>query len=305
MKKILILKSDKDDFERYFIKKMNNTEIDCFPIYKKRNKFSYYLSVLWIQYFHLPMENIWYGRWKKKIHDYDLIIVFDRILSWKIINYLRSKNERCKIIAWYWNAVNTTIPIPDFKNDKNFEIWSFNEADCKKYNLKFNNQFYFSDLYNKALQDKDTKIAYFIGKDKGRYQTIKKIKDVLEDYGLICNIYIVKDETSVYDSELYINHLVDYNEILNSIDKSDLIIDIPQESQTGITLRILEGLFRGKKIITTNKSLDKDLLNLPQIFLWDNNYDELKNFLNKEIEVNLDIDERIQKYKYENWVKRF
>ena len=38
MKKILILKSDKDDFERYFIKKMNNTEIDCFPIYKKRNK---------------------------------------------------------------------------------------------------------------------------------------------------------------------------------------------------------------------------------------------------------------------------
>ena len=58
--------------------------------------------------------------------------------------------------------------------DKNIdEIWSYDRNDCKKYNLKFNTQFYNNKL--KCPNLKKVQDVIFLGKDKGRRKIIENL----------------------------------------------------------------------------------------------------------------------------------
>ena len=65
-----------------------------------------------------------------------------------------------------------------------------------------------------------------------------------------------------------------------------------------------ESIFYDKKLITNNKSLkDYDFYHPNNIFILDNNYDKIKEFLAKPF---IKIDNEIkEKYDYKNWICRF
>lgn len=46
---------------------------------------------------------------------------------------------------------------------------------------------------------------------------------------------------------------ISYMEILELISQSRVIVDITKSNQVGITLRVLEAAFMGKKLLTNNK----------------------------------------------------
>ena len=76
--KVLILKSDRSEFEEFYIKHMQAENIDTCPIYKVKSGLGWYAAVMWIEKLKLPGGQLFYGAWKKQIRNYDTVIVFDR-----------------------------------------------------------------------------------------------------------------------------------------------------------------------------------------------------------------------------------
>lgn len=299
----LILKSDRDDFERFYIEYMQENEVSTYPFYKFHSGIGWNLIVLWCEKLNLPFQQLFYSKWKKSIKKYNKVIVFDRNLNWNIISYLKRKNPDIRIIVWYWNMIMEKKQLIPEKYMNMCEIWSFEQEDCRKYGMKKNTQFYFNKLNFQC--EKIEYGAIFVGKDKYRLKKVVNICDKLNKCGVSTYTNIVNDNTSCEKNYNYGKSL-DYALVLEMINKSQCIIDVPQEGQEGMTARILEALFLEKKMITTDaKVKEKDFYNPNNILIWDNDYtiEEIRNFL--EIPYERVSEVIINKYSFKKWLSNF
>ncbi|ASY76566.1 hypothetical protein [Pectobacterium polaris] len=91
-------------------------------------------------------------------------------------------------------------------------------------------------------------------------------------------------------------------DVLDIIGKSHCVVDIPHSAQRGLTMRTIEMLGAGKKIITTNKNIEEyDFFLKDNIYIWDDeNTDGLHDFLLKDYrQLPLDI---YTKYSLRSWL---
>jgi len=303
-KKYLILKSNKDDFEKFYLEHMQAENVTTMPIYKYNRGILWDIIVIWIEKLCLPFQSVWYSCWKNTVQSYDVIIIFDRNLNWNLIPYIRKRNPMIRIIVWYWNIVHEKNLLPD-KYRKYCEVWSFDKQDCIQYGMRQNSQFYFDNL---GIEIKKKKFdAVFVGRDKGRACKVLKIKEVLEQCGYSVFLNIVKDRTSVEaDNKLEYNKMIDYKQVLEKISESNCIIDIPQKGQSGLTARVLEALYLRKKLITTDETiLEYNFYKAQNILFWNGRCsdEEIKKFLDTPYE-SLDR-EFLKQYTFSEWLERF
>lgn len=302
--RVLILKSNKDSFERYFIEKMNNDYCTTMPYYSPivDNRWIHYIAVLWMQKIRFPFQSIWYGKWKRSLKKYDLIILFDRIWGYDLIRYIRKKNKKCRIIFWYWNTVAPKKRIP--KDIRRYcEEWSFDQNDCKKYGFKYNTQFFFKQL----IKDEISIDTFFVGKDKNRIEDLIKLKEKIKRAGCSSEFYIQKDSSSSKEKYSdYYDKPMDYNTCLKKISMSKCIIEWNKEEQSGLTMRALEAIFFSKKLLTNNTTIQQEsFYNTDNILIYKENLtsEAIRNFINSNYK-KLD-DQIIEKYCFESWLDRF
>lgn len=186
------------------------------------------------------------------------------------------------------------------------KIYSFDFDDCRKYNFTYLNQFLpftFSEMkkIRTELDNKNlSKNCFFIGEYlEHRVEIINKLAPRLQDdnykidFNLI-NYDIVKDISSTLkESNFYkLGKKISYFENIEKVKESDVILEIGQIGQTGITLRAIEAILFNKKLITTNKSIrEYNFYNPEQIFiLEDENYMNISVFLQTTFSpISLDI----------------
>lgn len=240
----------------------------------------------------LPLKKIWFDhRWMECIQNYGTIVLGDAGNTANVTQYIHRKYKDKRIIVWYRNSVQVTVSPNEF--DRSFcELWSFDQSDCKQYNMNYNPQFYMRcKTYQELpiIQD-----AFFIGQDKGRLKILSEMEETLKKHGYQTKFCIV-GVNSVRMS---------YGQILNQISKSRVIVDCQCTWQDGITLRPLEALCYGKKLITNNKKIKKlDFYNPRNIFVWgEDNPDSLDQFLNTPCVEN---EEMKKKYGLKSWVDHF
>lgn len=241
----------------------------------------------------LPYKKIWLNDWTNILYEYDSIILGETGNSYNVARYIKKKYPRKRVIIWFRNSISQTINLKHF--DKNIcEVWSFDKKDCDTYHLKYNPQFYIKSQAYK--ESKDIRYdAVFIGKDKGRLEYILKVEKLLNEQGLKTKFLIVG-----YNSEP-----IEYNQVLKYISKAKAIVDVQGEWQNGITLRPLEALFYGKKLISNCKDLrNAEFYRPSNIFILGiNDIEKVDEFINVP---NMHIDESIvNKYGLDGWVSRF
>jgi hypothetical protein len=252
-------------------------------------------------------HSLWYSDFYD-VNDVSKVILFDSILSLQILDDIRSNFKGAKIYFYYWNVI-TSLSDLDIIKSKVDEIFSFDINDCQKYNLHYNSQFYFNikgGTHLSTIYD-----AYFIGYDKGRYKILKQLIDTLEKCNLNFKIQI-KANTSKkikykIPKQYRINKEIDCGTIVENAKSAKAIIDIVQKHKSGLTLRAMEALFLGKKLITNNVFIkDYDFYHKENIFILDDgngNLHQLPDFLNKPY---MKMDRNImKKYLFENWVQNF
>lgn len=291
MNNILVIKSGRDSFEKVTNKFLENKceIIESEMIIanerglKKRNKA--------ISFF------------KKEAKKYKKIIIFDDIILY-LCSLLYSKNS----YLWLWNVYNGSLKnrIRLFIANINHRVYTFDKNDAKKYNLKYNTQFFskkVADSY-KTSNDKTCNDMYFVGIDKGRYELLYNIFRYMKKYQMKPLFQMFPDDEKNYKGDFIIDQLIDYTDVLKNVQESKAVLDICKSGQFGMTYRAMEALFYDKKIVTNNTHYREIPFYSPEaIYFLEDGLEGLKDFIEAP---KVKYDEKIKDYySIENWFKRF
>ena len=255
----------------------------------------------------------------KNISNYDIIILDETIYPDRVIKNIRKKNKHCKIIYWMWNTVEYSYNLRlynrwkrwnlllSMRNSYNFIITSFDEGDCKKYNLTYNNQIapFFSDITIPSNLDNS---IFFFGQDKGRLPYIKRLHEMFTKHGYACNFNVVPDARKKYNDLSFgvINKesFSPYKDIVKSEMQSKALLEVLQKGQEGLTWRALESLFYKKKLITNLKKIKEYNFYRPTNIsvLGIDNIDTFDSFMNSHYE---DVPKScIEEYTFKGWLSK-
>lgn len=275
----LLLIQDKNN---YFFPYVRAENIDICECYLKNNLLYKILK-------RLPIIS-WFsfGKWKYSFDTYNYIILFDSIYCKQLGKYL-SKKARNKSFLYSWNS-------SIYKGEKDilieakkyFKVYSFDKKDCQKYGLRYAPMVYSTD----AINSEYLKIEYdivFVGKDKGRVDYLYSLYKQFKMQNLKCYFYILGSPKPKYECEDFVfsSQYLSYKENITLLKKSKAVLDIQQEGQEGLTLRIVEALFYGKKIITSKSDIYKyDLYSPNNIFILNSDLvTNITNFLNQPMDI--------------------
>ena len=195
----------------------------------------------------------------------DHIIFFD-YLKYSNVKYILNRTHARNIHFWFWNTVNRyTEPLFKLKSNTT-KFHTFDKADAQKYGMYLHEQIYKEPNHRNlpdTKYDNDKEVDFFfIGQNKNRLPELRELNKRLNGLGFSTSFIIVDKELTSgnYDGIRVISHPIPYSEILNMLEKTKIIIDFNKEGQSGLTLRCLEGIFLGKKILTNNANIiNKDI----------------------------------------------
>ena len=176
------------------------------------------------------------------------------------------------------------------------KIYSFDFDDCKKYKFTYLNQFLpFTIFEMKKIREEvnynvATKSCFFIGEYlDNRVEVINNLAPILLDNNYKTDFHLInynllpkKTELNFKKSDYYnLGSKIGYFDNIEKVKQSDIILEIGQLGQTGVTLRAIEAILFNKKLITTNKSIKEyDFYSPEQIFILENeNYTNISEFL--------------------------
>lgn len=233
---------------------------------------------------------------------YNKIIVFDNVYCYSLIHYIRKNGYKGIIYIFNWNPVLNIrkkvfrIIFKPFK----VRIYSFDLSDCRRYHLHHNSTLYCREVVpypSKIRQD-----IFFLGMEKDRLNRLSECYKTFIKYNLQVKFYVVGKGKAAFP--LY-NETISYSAYLNEIEKSRSILDIAQDGQQGLSMRVMEALFLKRKLITDNPEVEKaDFYNNNNIFILGKRpLAELNGFISSPYKP---IDrEIIERYDIDNWIKRF
>ena len=233
----------------------------------------------------------------------DIVILFDGTKN-RILSEFAKQIEKVidpqiiRLIFYFWNTI---ISSEGLQLSPKWEINTFDKRDAIKYAYRYVGGFY-NCLFSENIID-TTSDVFFIGVNKGRFDFIKSLQTILIENNLTTDFIYVDNVKSLYNSQY--SKFMPYAEILTRCNKSKAILDVVKSNQFGLTLRVYEGIFMNKKIITTNDNILQYKFYNPQNILLLNpttSINVIKEFLNTPI---VPYSDQIkQTYSFESWITR-
>jgi hypothetical protein len=199
-------------------------------------------------------------------YDYLLVIRGEVVPAFFLEEFKRVQPE-CRLLFYTWDSFkNNKHPLSILKYFD--DCYTFDPHDAWQYHLKFRPLF-FIDHFAELKNGKRSYHLLFLGTaHSDRYLLSRKIIEWCHSKGLhtfayyYCRsrwVYLYKrlfDPTfkkTVFKKLSFQN--LNINEIFDLYSKSQVILDIHHPHQTGLTIRTLEALGAGKKVITTNPEI--------------------------------------------------
>lgn len=272
--------------------------------YKKVNPIEKVIRRL---FYHLPIDRaLWYGDWKKRLDEFETIILFDVFLGDDMVEYINKKALHANFHVFYWNPIANNYTIRKELMNK-CKVWSFDKKDCDTYKLRYNHQFFFFG-YKDAFIDKAYRNdVFFVGRDKGRIQLLMQLADFFDRENLKAKIIVTGEKRKEYSKEqkrfLSLGG-IPYEETLRYSANTKCLLEIMQNGQEGFTLRTLEAMFFNKKLITNNIRIREfDFYDPRNIYILEYDRRDLKKFIHdNDAYWNADV---LQKYSFEDWLRNF
>ena len=183
------------------------------------------------------------------------------------------KDHGKRLIAYFWDSFSR---MPKGKETIQFfdKFLSFEPKDAKDHQLLFLPNFYSPDLVAKT-EPPHFDLSYVASYDN-RMEVLENILASLSSLDLKTNINIIakKQAGSRNKKEKSITWSTDVlprKETIRIMSDSNVLLDIAQPKQEGLSFRIFEAMKLKKKIITTNQSIvNYDFYDPENIFVWEN-----------------------------------
>lgn len=215
-----------------------------------------------------------------------------------------------KSLAYQWDGLDR---YPNIKEKINLfdKFLVFDKIDYNKYspvyeNISLGGNFYFD--YDEDIPEREAIDVFYLGafvneRNEKMMQIYECIKSLSLDIKiLLCQIPLIKENIKMFANNdiSFIDKIMDYRDTLSYTKSSKIIIDLLIEEHSGLSFRFFEAMKYNIKVITTNPSVvNYDFYHPNNIFVFDNNHKELRDFINLPY-VSLPI-EIVVKYKFTNW----
>ncbi|MCR4925244.1 MAG: hypothetical protein K5917_03030 [Clostridiales bacterium] len=194
-----------------------------------------------------------------------------------------------KKYRWIWDTILNEEDeswLLDLK--KYFEVWTFDRCDAKRYGLKYKNTVCACPKNCSTAEGSDFDCdVYFVGADRGRYDLLNSLYEDFTKEGLLCKFLVIKDDKSPKTEKKLklLPRPISLEENFNNVLRARAVLDISTEGQNGLTQRTLEGLFRVRKIISSNPYvMEEKIFNEKNIFvLGQRPLSDLPTFIRSEL----------------------
>ena len=234
-----------------------------------------------------------------EIPEKEPLIVFDTKTSPEYFQWLCRNYPEHRVILWFWNPVENPAELDYLP--KKVEVWSYSLNDCRQYGLNYNTPFYFDsvvsgDREQKASDQRIRPWVFFAGREKGRKAALDNISEQLKSAGAEVEIYLMPNHGR--------RGLIPYARILDGVKRSDILLDYYVNPDSGPSLRTMESLFFGKKLITNNRMIrEYDFYRSENIYILGEENRSLKEFFDGKC---YSVEqETIDRYLFTNWLGRF
>ena len=247
------------------------------------------IFMLWARYFPSEIRKTYREcllRYIEKTKDcnFDYILVLKGThMTDEHLELLKQYHPDSKYVLYLWDSLermdNGDVLMRHFKS-----IASFDSEDCKKYGFKLRPLFYIeSGLSNDYSYD-----VSFIGNNHSdRIKLTLELKAFCKENKLSYKFVIPVGGKTYFKAKCQNNYYlygntdiiraksISYREYLAITKASKVVIDIPSPLQSGLSIRTIEALAMGSRVITTNTHI-KEYENIPQdtYFIWNRQYDQ-------------------------------
>ncbi|MEG0988585.1 MAG: capsular biosynthesis protein CpsH [Clostridium sp.] len=269
-------------------------------------------------YFFYYQSNRYYRKSIEKLNEtFDIVFVIKGdMVTKETISFFKRKNPNAKIILYLYDPVRYIKGILP-KISLYDKVISFEPDDCEKYGFEFRPLFcdFKKDSNKKNAVQKKYNICFYGTMYGDRFDIVQQAKVFCEKNNIkfysFCFLrgkfmalyYWIKSKAF---RKLGVDAISftpkNSDEISDIISSSDIILDTNDVYQGGLTLRTLETLVSGKKMITTNSNIEKyDFYNPKNIYVIDRKKIFIpQDFLKTEYEP---VDPAIlERYTAEGWV---
>ena len=266
-------------------------QVDYYPI-EPRTLF-YKIS----RYILNPLYRASLDRYHRNIISQSSSIKYDKVFfitthffSIDNLKYLRNSQENAEFISYHWDPLSHynylgTVSFFD-------RTYSFDSVDCKKYGFKYLPLFA-SGIYDNIEQKEHDIDIYTVASLSGtqRYILAQQFKDYCISNDI--KFYFHLKVTPINYLKILLQGLVPKDVSLRILEpevmrdivtRSRAVLDIRNHQQSGLTMRVIENICIGKKIVTTNEHIiNESFYDKNQIFLLGkDNIDDLKAFIYSE-----------------------
>ena len=167
--------------------------------------------------------------------------------------------------AWFWDPIRSYRKSPlsrfvykQWLRHSGLQAFTFDPVDARDFEIGLIEQVFRHDpVQDEAAVVKDIDLC-FIGTDKGRIDELMRWKELFERDGLRTHFHIVGDRRKVYppqQKDLVTDAWISYADNLGYARRSKVLLELLQGTQSGPTMRAIEALFFGSKLITNNTTI--------------------------------------------------
>jgi len=191
------------------------------------------------------------------------------------------------------------------------KCYSFQEEDCADFGLRFNSTMYAPPprgLYPERPEPVCD--VFFLGVPKDRLPLLRSLHALLRGMGLraffrVGLTWLDRGEPEAAPGWLVTRAWMQYSDYLQLALRSRCLLDLYQAIQTGFSLRVMEHIFFGVKLLTNNRTLRKADFYHPNniFFLGEDDMAGFHDWLELPF---VPIDETIKEYyMFDRWAERF
>ena len=253
---------------------------------------------------------------KEKGNRYDIVFCLLPFLKIENLAILKEQHREATFILYIWDAVaGYTRKGIDMQHYFDYfdKVYTFDMQDAVYYHINYLPLFCIRKYQDMAADGNDCNDnVYMVGNlaDLRRYDAVKQFdlycakNDIHFDYFLKStvtkNIKILRQGGSLRN--LYLSSISN-DKLSEMIRNSAAVFDFANHVQNGFTMRLMENLCAGKKIITNNKNvLAAPFYSPDRFFIYDNlDFDGVQEFLQKPL---ADPKKRFEEYHLSSFVKK-
>ena len=246
---------------------------------------------------------------KKGIQD-QILVINPGIIEIKYLEEIKKFTP--KYIAYLYDSVERNSS-EHLLNGLFDEIYSFDNMDAKKYDLLLISNYNYLEIQPTSNQNNIKNEVLYIASFDKRFKKALELKKIFTQLGVSFKLVVVGKKTTLFKLKksfsksikglILKRKRINQNELQKLYSETNIVLDIVQENQTGLSFRVFETMAFQKKLITNNKSImEYDFYNSNNILIIDDENISINNdFLKKTYEP---IPQNVyEKYTLDNWVK--